>query len=44
MREALGKVDNQVEADQIFVVGGVSPNVDGKLAYVAISQTASVDI
>lgn len=44
MREAPGKVDNQVEADQIFVVGGVSPNVNGELAYVAISQTTSMDI
>lgn len=44
MREALGKVDNQVEADQFLIVDGVSLDVNGELGYVAVSQTALVNI
>lgn len=38
MRETPGEVDDQVEAEQLLIVDGVSEDVHGELAYVTVSQ------
>lgn len=38
VRETLGKVDYQIEAEQLLVVDGVPPDVDGELACAAVSR------